>query len=90
MFLFLLLLFVFCFFVVFCWGFCGFFFVIVVVLWGFLVRVGGERNSSGVRAFARGAMDRSFQLVIHDWCRGCSMCYPVWEMHIKDPLLLKE
>ena len=54
-----------------------------------------------VRAFAHGAMGRSFmgwtqlsyfslQPVLHDWCKkGRGMCYPVCGLvHIKEPLLL--
>ena len=61
--------------------------------------------SSGVRAFAHGAMGRRIDpswggpielfLVstsLHDWCnKGHGMCYPVCGMvHIKEPLLLIE
>ena len=31
----------------------------------------------------------SFQPVLHDWCNnGCSMCYRVCMVHIKEPLLI--
>ena len=32
----------------------------------------------------------SFQPVLHDWCnKDRGMCYPVWDVHIKEPLLLR-